>query len=145
MLAVLLLSPAMSLQTACSILVITVVKVVLYWRIIGRTHLLDMFVRDGVQYFAVVTAANIVNVVYMKSRITIGDRKEPGGGFVGLSIACLRLVMHVNKRVILIVYRLYPWKNAALALVITSMMVCRLILVSTASRRLAQSLPNLAI
>jgi hypothetical protein len=87
-----------------SIVLITLIKVITYWRDHGRTHLLSTFLKDGIQYFAVVTSANIVNVVYMRSKVSVMGVKFTGGSF-----------------------------NAAMALAVTSMMVSRLIIVSTPS------------
>lgn len=73
-----------------STLLITIYKVMQYWAQHGRSHLLDIFLQDGIQYFVVVTSANIVNVVYMKSKVKVEGLVMQGGNLVS-SIAVTSL------------------------------------------------------
>lgn len=124
-----------------SVLGITLGKVIQYWVRHGRSHLLDIFLRyvlilsisvksrvwlyyrDGVHFFAVTASSNIVNVVYMKSKINVDGHMLSGSNFV-----------RGNRLQADLVERRY-WcsfliQNSALALIINSMMVSRLIIVS---------------
>ncbi|KAK9899098.1 hypothetical protein P389DRAFT_209114 [Cystobasidium minutum MCA 4210] len=87
------------LFTQTIVLLITLGKVIQYWTMHGRSHLLDIFLKDGVHFFAVTASSNIVNVVYMKSKISVDGHQLSGANF-----------------------------NSALALIINSMMVSRLII-----------------
>jgi len=87
----------MPLITNTVILVLSTAKILQYWADSGKTHLLELLLKDGVQYYAVVCSVNIVNVVYMKSQVSFAGVKLTGGPF-----------------------------NAPLAVVITSIMVSRL-------------------
>jgi hypothetical protein len=76
-----------------STFLLTVYKVLRRWHITGRSKLFRAFLKDGVQYFAVVTSANLVNIVYMKSKIRYNGVELQGGSFVS-RVRCI--AEHLN-------------------------------------------------
>jgi hypothetical protein len=95
------------------------VKIYQYWSAHGRTHLLSIFVSDGLVYFSVAAAVNVVNVVYMKSKVIVNGISINGGSFVS-SIRQSAAFGSADSALS---------QNSAMALVVTSCMVSRLIIV----------------
>lgn len=83
-----------------SILILSSAKLLQYWSQSGRTHLLEMLLKDGVQYFAVVCSVNIVNVVYLNSKVVYGGVSFDGGAFVSLIADCVRTTLGPRLRAV---------------------------------------------
>ncbi|KAH8927641.1 hypothetical protein BT69DRAFT_1330265 [Atractiella rhizophila] len=55
--------PLLLYDTTATIFVI--IRLITHWRQTPRTRLISIFVRDGVIYFVIVTACNLINAIYM--------------------------------------------------------------------------------